>query len=130
MQIIAQLQGSKGKHRAYSRAYESPRNGQFTQYQTSGRKTGNGTSKGVSSTGNGVSNQRRINQTIDVGAAMEHLDLDVGLGPNAATPQDLTTIQPDLTSPLAGAKLHQPATPNLQNPGQAPATANNYMMVN
>ena len=37
---------------------------------------------------------------------MEHLDLDVGIGGTSATPQDLTTIQPDLTSPMAGAKLH------------------------
>ena len=38
MQIITQLQqNGKGKQRSYSRAYESPRNGQFTQY--SSRKT-------------------------------------------------------------------------------------------
>ena len=86
MQIIAQLQNnSKGKQRSYSRAYESPRNGQFTQY--SSRK--NAPNKAVSATGNSApNNQRRINQTIEVGAAMEHIDIDVGL----QSPNDLSTI--------------------------------------
>ena len=53
MQIITQLQqNGKGKQRSYSRAYESPRNGQFTQY--SSRKNGQG--KVVSSTGSGAPN--------------------------------------------------------------------------
>lgn len=46
---------------------------------------------------------RRINQTIEIGSAMEHLDLDVGLG--TSTPQDLTTLQPDLTSPIGPSRL-------------------------
>lgn len=109
MQIIAQLQQiGKGKQRSYSRAYESPRNGQFTQY--SSRKNGG---KAVSSTGTGVPNQRRINQTIDVGATLEHLDLDVGMAsPNE---QQHSTIQPtELTSPMGVAKIpHQPGAQNI-----------------
>lgn len=86
MQIIANLQSGKTKQRSYSRAYDSPRNGQFSQYSTRNKGPG----KGGSSTVNGQPNQRRINQTIDVGAAIEHLDLDVGI--NSGTPNDLQTI--------------------------------------
>ena len=130
MQIIAQLHTSKGKQRSYSRAYESPRNGQFTQY--SSRKNGPG--KAVSSTGNGAQNQRRINQTIDVGAAMEHLDLDVGIPANKGN--DLTTLQPvDLSSPIGVSKIpHQPVTPSL-NVNSASGNGqkggnNNFLLVN
>ena len=124
MQLISQLQqNGKGKQRSYSRAYESPRNGQFAQY--SSRKNGSG--KAVSSTGSGVPNQRRINQTIEVGSNMKHLDLEIE---QSSTPNDLATIQPvDLSSPMGGARIpHQPVTPNLTMQGaNGPGGVNNFM---
>ena len=83
MQIIAQLHpNAKGKHRSYSRAYESPKNSYV--YQGSRKGSNN---KNIS-TGNGAANGRRINQTIEVGSTIEHLELDMSL----ASPNDLTTI--------------------------------------
>lgn len=62
---------------------------------------------------------------------MEQLDLDIGI----STPNDLSTIQPDLTSPMGAPKLHQPVTPNLSmqqavNGPTGGSTPNNFLMAN
>lgn len=63
---------------------------------------------------------------------MEHIDIDVGL--QVASPNDLSTIQPvDLTSPMGAQKIpHQPITPQMNVAGAAgpkPGTTN-FMMMN
>lgn len=79
--MISQLQSNiKTKQRSFSRAYETPKNNSnFIQYSgNGGRKTG---TKGVS-TGN-ATNGRRINQTIEIGATIEEIDIDHVISPIA-----------------------------------------------
>lgn len=83
----------------------------------------------MSSTGGGVPNQRRINQTIDVGAALEHLDIEMPIANQ--TPNELSTLQPmDVTSPTGNLKIQ--ANPNMIIPISGPApvkgNVNNFMV--